>query len=241
MRLSSKAVALSVVMVVGVAGTLLAAEKSEADLNHLTKKEEKAGWKLLFDGKTLTGWRSYGKPDAPKQGWVIEDGVLKCVARGNGGDIITVDKYNDFELQWDWKIAPKANNGVKYLVTEARPTAPGQEYQMIDDATANEPPKRSTASFYDVLPPDAKKPLKPAGEWNQSKILIQGNRVEHWLNGKKVLSYELGSPETKAAVASSKFKNAAGFGEKIEGHILLTYHNDEAFYRNIKIRKLSSK
>ncbi|HZQ45503.1 MAG TPA: DUF1080 domain-containing protein, partial [Verrucomicrobiae bacterium] len=130
------------------------------------------------------------------------------------------------------------NNGIKYLVTETRPSARGHEYQMIDDAIVAGKPVQSTASFYDVLAPDPKKPLKPVGEWNHSRVLVQGNHVEHWLNGKKVLQYELGSPELKAAIAQSKFKKAPGFGDKIKGPIMLTEHHDAASFRNIKIREL---
>ncbi len=206
--------------------------------NQLTAEELKAGWKLLFDGVSLKGWRGYGKPEAPDHGWAVENGILKCVAHGNGGDIITVDEYNSFDLEWDWSIPAKANNGIKYLVTEKRPTARGHEYQMIDDAIVAGKPRQSTASFYDVLAPDPQKPLKPVGEWNHSRVLVQGNHVEHWLNGKKVLEYELGSPELKAAIAKSKFKTTPGFADKIKGPILLTEHHDEASFRNIKIREL---
>src|SRR5204862_3051839 len=126
----------------------------------------------------------------------------------------------------------------KYLVTEDRPSAPGQEYQMIDDSgnsDAKVGPLHATGSFYDVLPPSDDKPLKPAGEWNQSRVLLKGNHVEHWLNGKKVLEYELGSADLKAAIAKSKFKDVAGFDAKLKGHILLQDHGDEVAYRNIKI------
>ncbi|EEF60883.1 3-keto-disaccharide hydrolase [Pedosphaera parvula] len=232
-----KVIALVTLLFVGTSMTVRVANAAD---NELTAKEKKEGWRLLFDGKSLQGWRSYRKPDGPKQGWVVESGILKCVAGAHGGDIITVDKYNDYELQWDWMIPAKANNGIKYLVTEERPTAPGQEYQMIDDAIVADSPKQSTAAFYDVIAPDMKKPLKPVGEWNHSRLVIQGNHVEHWLNGKNVLTYELGSPEVMTAVAASKFKKSAGFGEKIQGYIMLTEHHDEASYRNIKIRELTA-
>ena len=113
-----------------------------------------------------------------------------------GGDLITAEKYDDFEFSWEWKIPVWGNNGVKYFVTEDRPAAPGHEYQMIDDAAAEViklGPRHMTAAFYDVLPPSAPTPTRPAGEWNQSRVVVQGGHVEHWLNGKKVLEYELGS------------------------------------------------
>ncbi len=232
--------ALSLLIACGLVLASCATRKAEAIAapNQLTSAEQKAGWKLLFDGTSLAGWRSYGKPTAPDHGWVVENGVLKCVAQGHGGDIITVDEYNNFDLEWDWSVPAKANNGIKYLVTEKRPSAPGHEYQMIDDAIVANSPRQSTASFYDVLAPDPQKPLKPVGEWNHSRVLVQGNHVEHWLNGMKVLEYELGSPELKEAIAKSKFKKAPGFADKIKGPILLTEHHDEASYRNIKIREL---
>ena len=210
------------------------------ELNALTPAERKAGWKLLFDGKTLNRWRGYKKPGPPQAGWVVEDGCLKLQANSRAGDLITVDQFSDFEFQWDWRIGPKGNNGVKYLVTEERPSAPGHEYQMIDDATVDDARKK-TASFYDVLPPQKKTPLQPPGQWNRSRIAVQGKHVEHWLNGEKVLEYELESPEVKAAIAETKFKNASGFGDKIKGHILLTDHKDETRYRNLKLRELEAR
>jgi pimeloyl-ACP methyl ester carboxylesterase len=195
----------------------------------------------LFNGKDLTGWRQYGKQAPPGEGWKAENGVLKKLAKVRGGDIITTNKFEDYDLTWEWRVDKGGNNGLKYLVTEQRPGAPGHEYQLIDDqghADAKNGAKRMTASFYDVLPPVENKPLKPAGEWNSSRILLKGNHVEHWLNGAKVLEYELGSDVVKKAVAASKFKSAPGFGEKIRGHIMLTDHGDEAWFRNIKIREL---
>jgi hypothetical protein len=208
-----------------------------AEPNQLTSEEKAAGWKLLFDGKTTQGWRSYKKQTFPTSGWIVEEGWLKCVAKGRGGDIVTVDAFTDYEFSWEWRLAPKANNGVKYFVSEKRASAPGHEYQMIDDATVK-PGKGATASFYDVLPPKPDKPLKPPGEINQSRIVVQGNHVEHWLNGVRVLQYELGSEEVKAAVAKSKFKDVRDFGTMLTGPILLTDHGTEACFRNLKIREL---
>jgi hypothetical protein len=218
--------------------TLVAALIINAGVAAATASDrEKGDWQSLFDGKSTTDWRSYGKSDFPKSGWIVEDGCLHLLPNGNGGEIITKAQFNDFELQWEWRIAIKANNGIKYLVTEKRRNAPGHEYQMIDDATVKNP-LQQTASFYDVLPTQAKTHVKPPGEWNLSRVIIQGNHVEHWLNGEKVLTYELGSPEVKAAMAKSKFKDAPGFGEKIKGHIMLTDHHGETWYRNIRIREL---
>lgn len=210
--------------------------------NVLTAAEKSGGWQLLFDGKSLAGWRGYNKkPGTPVTGWEIKDGTLHAIAKVKGEQIITEKKFNDFEIAWEWKLPVAGNNGIKYFVTEARPKSPGHEYQMLDDAGHPDGkigPHRQTAAFYDVLPPAADKPQRPPGEWNSSKVVVRGRTVEHWLNGKNVLTYELGSEAVKAGLAKSKFKNDAGFGDKIEGHILLTYHNDDCWYRNIKIREL---
>ena len=205
--------------------------------NTLTRQETKAGWQLLFDGKSGAGWRGIKKDGFPQQGWVIEDGTLRKVAGVKGGDLISAERYREFDLRWEWKVPPGANNGLKYFIIEERGGI-GHEYQMIDDATAPEA-KHKTASFYDVLPPDAKKPLKKPGQWNQSRVLVRGNQVEHWLNGRKVLAYELGSDAVKQAVAKSKFKDVPGFGTSVAGHLLLTDHNDEASFRSIKLLNLA--
>lgn len=221
------------------AGLLLTAcaNKPPQSPNTLTPAEQRAGWRLLFDGESFAGWRGYRKAEFPEQGWAIEDGCLKKVAGVKGGDIVTEAEFNDFELYWEWKLPAQANNGIKYFVLESRPAAPGHEYQMIDDTTAPEP-KHLTASFYDVFPPGPNARPRPVGEWNTSRIVVRGTQVEHWLNGEKVLQYELGSPAVRAAVADSKFKTAAGFGEKCRGRIMLTDHKDEAWFRNVKVREL---
>lgn len=207
--------------------------------NQLTAAEKSAGWQLLFDGKTLNGWRTYA--NRPMGGWEVVDGTLHAIAKVKGSELITEKKYRDFEFAWEWKLPPAGNNGVKYFVTEARTKSPGHEYQMLDDVGHPDGKigaHRQTASFYEVLAPAADKPMKKIGEWNSSKIIVRGKTVEHWLNGKNVLTYELGSEAVKAGIAKSKFKNDAGFGDKIDGHIMLTYHQDDCWYRNVKIREL---
>ena len=211
--------------------------------NTLTPKEKAGGWKLLFNGTSMDGWRGYRQPGIPAC-WKIEDGLLKTLPKVKGGDLITTGKYDDFEFSWEWKIPAGGNNGIKYFVTEDRPAAPGHEYQMIDDAASEFKklgPRHMTAAFYDVLPPSAPTPTRPAGEWNQSRVVVQGGHVEHWLNGKKVLEYELGSDAVKAGLAESKFRKFPDFGTKIRGHVMLTYHNDECWFRNIRIREIPMK
>ena len=194
-------------------------------------------WRAVFDGHDTSAWRTFGGKDFPKTGWSVADGCLHLAPGGQGGDLVTRETFDNYEFEWDWKIKPKGNNGIKYLVSEDRPNTPGPEYQMIDDAIMSDP-LHQTASFYEVLPPQVKTPLKPAGEWNRSRLLVRGNHVEHWLNGVKVLAYELGSPEVKAGVAKSKFRSVPNFDQKIRGHILLTNHNDETWYRNLRLREL---
>ena len=202
---------------------------------------EPGPWRALFDGHDPSAWRGYCQKEFPKEKWVVEDGCLHLLRNSSsGGELVTVETFENYEFEWEWKLAPKANNGIKYFVTEARPGAPGHEYQMVDDTTETGA-KHLTASFYDVLPPSVPTTVHPPGQWNQSRLGIQGNHVEHWLNGVKVLSYDLGSEEVKAALAKSKFKNAAGFGDKIKGHILLTNHHGETWYRNLRLRELKVK
>ena len=198
------------------------------------------GWRPLFDGHSTAGWRGFGKVEFPKQGWVVEDGWLKHRAKGGGGDIITTEMFTDFEVSWEWRVAPGANSGLKYFIDEARGAAIGHEYQLIDDALNPDAligPKRQTASLYDALPPTSH-PLKPAGEINSSRVLVKGNHVEHWLNGVMVLTYEIGSPELAAAKAKSKFKNEAKWGTKFATPILLQDHGDEIWIRNLRVHPL---
>ena len=230
-------------VIAGIALALSLALQSAVDTktaaNALTAAEKADGWQLLFDGQSLAAWRGYRRDTLPDAGWEIKDGTIRTVPKAKGGELITRQKFDDFEFTWEWRVAPRGNNGVKYFVTEDRPKSPGHEYQMIDDA--GYPGKlgqnHRTADFYDVLPAAADKPVRPAGEWNSSRIVVNGARVEHWLNGKNVLTYELGSDPVKAGIETSKFKGHAGFGEKIAGHIMLTYHQDECWYRNLKIRE----
>lgn len=212
----------------------------------LTAEEKATGWQLLFDGHSLAGWRLFGKPatTAIGPGWKAENGILKKIAGIKSGDIISERTFDNFELRWEWRIEQEGNNGVKYFVTEKRPAAPGHEYQMIDDDApkwAKLHAESKTASFYEVLPPAADRPLNPPGQWNRSRIVVRGQTVEHWLNDRQVLTYELGSAAVRAGIAKSKFNKYPDFGQKVRGPIMLTDHGDEAWFRAIKIRELPAR
>lgn len=210
-----------------------------AEINTLTPEEKADGWELLFNGTDLSNWRAYGSDTKPGVGWKVDDGILKKLQNTPGGHIITKQKFNDYTLSWEWRISEKGNNGIKYLVTEDRKGAPGPEYQILDDnghPDSKNGPIRQTAALYDIIPPSASNLVKPVGEWNTSRIVIQGKHVQHWLNGTMVVEYDLESPELLAAIAKSKFKDAKDFGNKIDGHIMLTDHIDECSFRNMKIR-----
>jgi len=213
--------------------------------NTLTAAEKSAGWVLLFDGTSSDAWRGYRKPDMTGLRWKVEDGCLALPA-GTGNDtlgqrdIITKEEYNDFELTWDWRIDKGGNSGVKYFVTEQYDSAIGHEYQVIDgahpDARAREG-RRRTAAFYDVSPAPGAKP-SPTPSFNTGRVLAKGNHVEHWLNGAKVLEYELGSEKLRAAIADSKFKDIRDFDKHLRGHLLLQDHGDAVCFRNIKVRPI---
>jgi hypothetical protein len=217
-----------------------ATDSASRSPNTLSSQEARSGWKLLFDGTSTAGWRGFGKPAFPTQGWEVKDGWLHHVPKAGGGDIITTQTFTDFELTFDWRIATGGNSGVKYLIDEKRGAPVGHEYQVIDDAAhpdAAHGPKRQTAALYDALPPVGA-PVKPPGEINQSRIVIRGADVEHWLNGKRVVRYTLGSPELLLAKEASKFRKEAHWGTKFATPILLQDHQDEVWYRNIRIRPL---
>ena len=234
-----------VLMVIAV--TWLATGTGRAQ-NTLTPEEQQSGWKLLFDGTSADGWRGYQKPDLKGLRWVVKDGCLALpqadkADTAGARDIITKEEFDDFELAWEWRVAAGSNSGVKYFVRENRPDAIGHEYQLIDDArhedAAEREGRRSTAAFYDVLAaPAAKGRTKPAGEFNQSRIVVKHHHVEHWLNGTRVLTYELDTDALRAAIADSKFKGMEGFDRHQRGHLLLQDHGDAICFRNIKVREL---
>lgn len=227
-----------------VTAVLTAAAVAHADEpNTLSKLDQARGWRLLFDGKTTDGWRGYKKDRFPEKGWKISDGCLHCIDGGGGGDIITTGQYGDFELEIEWKVAPKANSGILYRVAEKHDAAwqTGPEYQIFDDAGNGTKPDaiNSAGALYDLYPPPADKPAKPAGEWNTTRIYIRDGLVQHWLNGRKIVQARMGSPEWKQKIAASKFKDFAGFGVLPRGYIALQDHGNDVWYRSIRIRDFS--
>ena len=237
-------------------------EKSDsAAQNNLTEQEKAGGWKLLWDGKTTDGWRSPQSDEFPAKSWHIEDGVLSVVSSGNaesqaGGDIISRDRYANFELVADFKITPGCNSGIKIFVqpdispidkVTGKPTATGSaiglEFQILDDehhpdARLGRDGDRTMGSLYDLIPAPKDKKVMPVGEWNHARIVSHGQHVTFWLNGEKTVEFDRGSPEFRAAVAQSKFKDIPDFGEWADGHILLQEHGSMVSFRNMKLRQL---
>ncbi len=233
---------------------------AEQGHNRLSEAEKLAGWQLLFDGSTPTGWEGFQDTPFPTRSWSIEDGTIRTLADNSGGDIVTASEFENFELVFDWKLVKGGNSGVKYLVQQAwaspgyRPhlgseakrrsmlRATGPEYQLLDDDNLNRRRSgweySSCGSLYLLYKPASDKPVRPAGEWNTSRIVVRGTHGEHWLNGAKVLEYEFNSPELLMRVEQTKFKRVPGFGYKGPGHIALTHHNHPVWYRNVKIRTL---
>ncbi|HUR58175.1 MAG TPA: DUF1080 domain-containing protein [Opitutaceae bacterium] len=231
--------------------------------NSLSPAEVQEGWSLLFDGQSFKGWHGYSKSTFPDRGWTIADGCIKN-AQGtgrpaaNGGDIVTDESFTDFDFRFEWRIAPGGNSGIKYFIKE-RTGAPGakmyvgddgrsavgHEYQLLDDEKhpdgVQNGPIRQSGSLYSLIPPNAAKKLKPVGEFNESRLLVRGKHVEHWLNGAKVLGYDLESPELMATIGKSKYGTVPGFGTKFATPILIQDHGDEVWLRNLKIRRLDTR
>jgi len=216
---------------------------TEASPNQLTDREKADGWKLLFNGQNMDGWRTYQNKE--NDSWEVTDGALHCKPEGEAeqrADILTVDQYGDFELAFDWKIAPTDNSGVIYRATEEfeQPYLSGPEYQVIDDKGYPDKlsPTQTSGSNYDMHAAPDNKPINPPGEWNTARIIAKGNHVEHWLNGTKVVEYEINSADWKKLKDGSKWKDAKGYGASSKGHIDLQDHGGEVWYRNIRVKTL---
>lgn len=205
-------------------------------------------WEVLFDGKNLDQWRKATDESAPSEAWLVEKGTLVMKKGQRGGDILTRQQYDNFELEWEFNLTEAANSGIKYQVSSIRnaktnkDSPMGIEYQIIDDY--NHPEIKpdpsgtsSTGAAYLLYAPQGKK-LKPAGQWNKARLVVRGKQAEHWLNGVKITAYTRGTEEFKKKVAATKFKDYPDYALADRGHIMLTDHGDQVYYRNIRIKRL---
>jgi len=219
--------------------------------NTLTAEEKEEGWQLLFDGETTDQWRLYNHDTFPDQGWKVQKGelvfdpYLENGEKVQVGDIITKEKFENFEFKLEWKVQEAGNSGIFYMAIE-QPTQPiywsALEMQILDnenhpDAERGENGNRKAGSLYDLIPADPQN-TKPFGEWNQAKIVVDGPKVEHWQNGKKVVEFERWTPGWYEMLRNSKFVDHPEFGDAHSGHIGLQDHGDIVYFRNIKIREL---
>ena len=221
--------------------------------NQLTTAEKNSGWKLLFDGKTTAGWHNFNKQTIGKS-WIVKDGALSLESRKNadgnwqspdGGDIVAEGEYENFELNLEWKISPCGNSGIIYNVVKTPKYEyvwqTGPEMQVLDDVC--HPDTRFTThragDLYDLIPCSVVT-VKPAGEWNKVRIIKNNGKVEHWLNGVKVVSYEMYTDKWIAMINNSKFKDMPDFGRAKKGKIALQDHGDKVWYRNIKIKNIDA-
>lgn len=227
--------------------------------NSLSQAEISEGWQLLFDGATFNGWIGLGRQVVPEGQWQIEDGAIRNVGFGKvkstadgqpaaGGDLMTEQTFNNFELYFEWKVLKAGNSGIKYNVSEElsmqhepKYSALGFEFQLLDDHDEKYKEKLDSVhisgSLYDLIAA-GNTILKPVGEYNSSKIIINGNHAEHWLNGVKVVAYEFGSARLDSLYQRSKYKDYPNFHVKKKGHIVLQNHSDDAWFKNIKIKEL---
>ena len=219
--------------------------------NTLTQAEMEEGWQLLFDGETLDGWRGYQMEETPA-GWSVADGAIHFVppseeevaAGARRADLITESTWSDFELALEWAISSGGNSGIFFHVTEDHDRAyfSGPEMQVLDDALHRDGqnPLTSAGSNYALHAP-SEYPKRAVGDFNEVRLVVEGGHVEHYLNGEKVLEYDLGSPEWEELVAASKFAQWPAYGKAGVGHLALQDHDDEVWYRNLRVRDLSAK
>jgi hypothetical protein len=244
MNTRSSLSALAVLLLASGAGV-----RAGSEPNTLTDAEKRDGWKLLFDGKTMEGWRGYKMKTMPP-GWKVQGDALVRAKGGAGGkgagggdDIVTIEHFDSFDLQLEWKVLKNGNSGVLYHVSEEPLTAWhwAPEVQILDNSAHPKRDKRQLAgACYDLYAP-AKDTTRPPGEWNHMRIKVNGAHVEHWINHEKVVAYELWSDDWNQRVAKSKFKERSQFGNIKKGPICLQDHTDRIEFRNIKIRPLPAK
>ena len=199
-----------------------------------------SGWTVLFDGSSTAALRGYGTNSLPTS-WVVEDGALHAIP-GAGIDLISRDTWADFEIEFEWRVAPGGNSGVIYRVVETNSPswASGPEYQILDDVEHPDgrDPLTSAAALYGLVAPAADKHLEPVGSYNSGRIAVRDGHVEHWLNGRQVLGYEWGGADVRSRIAASKFRDLAGFMRANSGHVVIQHHGEEVWFRDIRIRPL---
>jgi 3-keto-disaccharide hydrolase len=198
-------------------------------------------WEVLFDGTSTYQWRGYRRNTFPDKAWTVENGTLKTIKGGETVDLVTKNQYQNFVLDLEWRISTNGNSGVMVRVTEDAEHAwqSGPEMQILDDEVqvGHENPKTSAGALYDLIAP-VDKHLQPVGEWNHAGLIVDGNHVEYWLNGFRVVQYELNSDDLESLIAHSKFKDLPSFARAEKGYVALQNHKSEVWFRNIKIRRL---
>jgi hypothetical protein len=230
-----------------------------AGQNKLTSTEKEQGWELLFDGKSFNGWRGLGRETVQQDHWKVENGTIRKVnsqevppgADGkpiDGGDLMTIETFDNFELSFEWKIKEGGNSGIKYNVSEelsqqwgSKYGALGFEYQILDDASdryvGKLKPSQFSGALYEMVAP-VNVHLNPPGQYNSGRIVLNGLHGEHWLNGVKVAEYEFATAKFDSLFQQSKYHKYADFEKKRKGHIVITNHTDDSWYRNIKVKRL---
>ncbi|MFO7853097.1 MAG: 3-keto-disaccharide hydrolase [Bacteroidota bacterium] len=236
------------IIVISLLTAILMVTGCSSKINELSELEESEGWELLFNGENLNNWKAYNADGTGT--WMIEDGLLAASGEGSDrtGYIITRNQYENFDLKFEWKIAPEGNSGVMYQVIESEryptPYLTGPEYQLVDDVgyPSELEEWQKTGADYAMYPPDkSKKDLKPVGEWNSSRIIFDNGHVEHWLNGEKILEFEAWTDEWFEHKNSGKWGNTPGYGLSSLGHISLQDHGSKIWFRNMKIKELPEK
>jgi Domain of Unknown Function (DUF1080) len=204
----------------------------------------KPKWKVLFSGTSTDAWRGFHRDSFPSKCWVVENGSLKSVAgcdQADHVDIVTKEKYSNFELEVEWRVSPGANSGIIYLISddEKETWQTGPEMQVLDDEKHQDGkvPNTSAGALYGLIAPTGKV-LRPVGQFNKVRLVVRNNHVEHWLNGKKIVEYDLGSDALQALIAKSKFKDYKLFARNKEGYVALQYHGGDVWFRNVRIRAL---
>lgn len=214
-------------------------------VNALTEAERREGWQLLFDGRSLDNWRGFQRDSVPA-GWTVENGAMHLTGEASAPDgdppltLVTTDAYSDFELRLEWKISPGGNSGILYRVSEQEnlPYETGPEYQVLDNAVLDDEPVHQSGALYGLYAPE-NDVTRPVGTYNETRIVVRGAHVEHWLNGTKLLEAEIGSDTWQQTVEDTKFANWSNFAQMEDGHIALQDHGHPVWYRDIRIRSLS--